>query len=87
MSNEVTVNLRVDKYTNRILGVVKEMFGLKDKGEALTKFVHIYGDSLVDIDANEDVCKEIVASCNAHIAKHSFRKMSVKELDKLSGFE
>lgn len=83
MPEEVSVNIRIDRYTNRLLGVIKEMFGLRDKGEALKKLAHMYGDEIVAIDANDAVCREIVESCNNHIKMYGFRKMSEKELDKL----
>ena len=37
----VTVNLRVKGYTNRVLGVLKEMYGLNDKGKAMDKFAEL----------------------------------------------
>lgn len=32
------MNLKVKGYTSRVLGVVKEKYGLRDKGEAMVKF-------------------------------------------------
>jgi len=82
-----TVNLQIDEYTNRVLGVIKEKFGLKDKGEALRIFADMFGEDFVEKEVKEEVVTAIIDSCNSHIKKYGFRKMSVKELDKLSGIE
>lgn len=83
MSKTVAMNVKVDEYTSRVLGVVKEKYGLNDKGEALDKFAEMYGDEFVDKEVKEEVIKEVIESCNRHIKKYGFRKMSIKELDKL----
>ena len=44
----IAINAKVSDYTNRVLGVIKEKYGLRDKGEALDKFADIYGDEFVD---------------------------------------
>jgi len=87
MGKSVTVNLEVDEYTNRVLGVVKEKYGLKDKGLALNKFAEMYGEEFVEREVHEDVIKEVIDSCNRHIKKYGFRKMSTKELDLLCSGE
>ena len=83
MSKTVSMNVKVKDYTGRVLGVVKEKYGLKDKGEALDKFAEMYGDEFIEREVKEEVIKEIFESCNRHIKKYGFRKMSLKELDKL----
>ncbi len=80
-----TLNLTVDEYTNRVLGVIKEMFGLRNKSEALNKLADMCGEDFIKKEVREDVAREIVESCNAHIKKYGIRKMSIKELDKLCG--
>ncbi len=81
----VNVNLTVDDYTNRVLGVVKEKYGLHDKGEALIKIAHTYGHDLVEEEVQEDVVKAVIDRCNAHIKKYGYRKMTGKQLDELFG--
>ncbi|MDO8428414.1 MAG: DUF2683 family protein [Candidatus Diapherotrites archaeon] len=78
------MNLKVSEYASRVLGVVKEKYGLKDKAQALEKFAEMYGEEFVDREVREEVIKEVIESCNQHIKKYGFRKMSVKELDKLT---
>jgi translation initiation factor 2 beta subunit (eIF-2beta)/eIF-5 len=82
---EATLNLHVDEYTNRVLGVIKEMFGLKNKSEALNKFVHMFGDQYVTHEVREEVVKEVILSCEKHVKKHGMRKMSLSELKELTG--
>ncbi len=85
MTGTVNVNLTIDDYTSRVLGVIKEKFGLRDKAQALVKFAHLYGDEFVGEEVKEEVVKRIIEDCDAHIKKYGFRKMTEKELDKLLG--
>jgi hypothetical protein len=77
------MNLKAEDYTNRVLGVVKEKYGLNDKSQALNKFVDMFGDEFVDREVREDVIKEVIASCDRHIKKYGFKSMTTKELDNL----
>ena len=83
--SEATLNLHVNDYTNRVLGVIKEMFGLKNKSEALNKFVEIFGEQYVGKDVREDVVLDIIRSCDEHVKKHGMRKMTLTELKALTG--
>lgn len=83
MGGTVTMNVRVRDYTSRVLGVVKEKYGLRDKGEALDKFAELYGDEYIGKEVREEVVKEMLESCDRHIKKYGFRKMSAAELDRL----
>ncbi len=83
MGKTITVNLKTNEYTNRVLGVVKEKYGLTDKGQALDKFAEIFGDEFVDREVKDEVIKEVIASCDAHIKKYGYKKTSLSELEKL----
>ncbi|MDD5163588.1 MAG: DUF2683 family protein [Candidatus ainarchaeum sp.] len=83
MQKTVAVNVKVKDYTNRVIGVVKERYGLKDKGEALDKFAELCGEEFVEPEVREEVIREVIESCERHIKKYGFRKTSIKELDKL----
>lgn len=83
MGREVAMNVKVKDYTSRVLGVVKEKYGLRDKGDALDKFAEMYGEEFVEPEVKEEVIREVIESCDRHIKKYGFRKMSIKELDKL----
>lgn len=47
---QVCMNLKVNEYTSRVLGVIKEKYGLKDKAQALDKFAQIYGDKYISAE-------------------------------------
>jgi hypothetical protein len=83
MAGTVTMNLKANEYTSRVLGVVKEKYGLTDKGQALNKFVEMFGDEFVDREVKEEVIKEMIESCDKHIKKYGFKITSINELDKL----
>ena len=79
----VIARLELDDYTNRVLNVLKAKFDLNDKSEALNRFAEMYGDDLVEKEANEEYVKKIIKICDEHRNKHHKRRMSIKELDKL----
>jgi hypothetical protein len=83
MNRAVTMNLKAEDYTSRVLGVIKEKYGLKDKSQALNKFVDMFGEEFVEKEVRENVIKEVIASCDKHIKKHGFKSMTTKELDEL----
>ena len=82
MGKVVAVNFKVKDYTSRVLGVVKEKYGLRDKGDALDKFAEMYGEEFVEPEVREEVVREVIESCDRHIKKHGFRSRSVKDLRK-----
>tara|TARA_B100000315_G_C14578593_1_gene589227 strand:+ start:988 stop:1242 length:255 start_codon:yes stop_codon:yes gene_type:complete len=82
-----SMSITVNKYTSKVLGVIKEKFDLKDKAAALDKFADMYGEEFVEKEVKEEVVQEIIDSCETHIKKHGHRKMNIKELDKLCGLE
>lgn len=65
-----TVNLVVDDYANRVLGVIKERFGLKDKNQALNRFIELFGEEFVEKEVDEKLVTEVIDSCNAHVKKY-----------------
>ena len=83
MQKTIAINVKVKDYTNRVIGVVKEKYGLRDKGEALDKFAELCGEEFVEPEVKEEVIREVIESCDRHIKKYGFRKMGVEELDKL----
>ncbi len=84
----VNLNVKITDYANRVLGVVKEKFGLQDKGEALDKFAELYGVEYVDSEVKEEVIREILRMDKEYFAKHpKGRAMSLQELDRLTGAE
>ncbi len=85
MHNEQTISARVElsQHANKILAVLKAKYDLKDKSEALNKFVELYGDEIVEREANEEYVKKILEITNKHLSKYKDKKMSLEELDRL----
>ena len=81
--SQVNVRLQISGYANRVLGVVKEKFGLHDKSEAFDKLIDLYGDEYVEKEPKEKAVREIIQSTEAHIKKHGFKKMNKKEFEEL----
>ncbi|MDO8624604.1 MAG: DUF2683 family protein [Candidatus Diapherotrites archaeon] len=83
MGKSILMNVKVKDYTSRVIGVVKEKYGLRDKGEALDKFAQMYGDEFVDREIKDEVVREVIESTERHIKKYGFRSRSVAEMRKL----
>ncbi len=66
MAEYVNVNLRIDDRTNRTLGVIKEMYGLKDKSMALMFFIEKFGKDLVEPRVKDEVVEEMVEGIKRH---------------------
>ena len=82
-----TVSARVElgDYANKVLGIIKIKYGLTDKSEAINKFIELYGDDVLELEASEEYTKKVVELSNKHLKKYGLKKMSVLELDKLCG--
>ena len=82
-----TISARVElgDYANRVLGIIKLKYGLKDKSEALNKFIELYGQDILEREATEEYVKKIIEISKKHFKKYGYKKMSLQELDKLSG--
>ena len=83
----MTISLRanISEYANRVLGVIKERFGLRDKSEAIDKFAEMFGEDFVEPEIKDEVVRDMIKSCERHVKKYGYRKMTTKELDKLFG--
>ena len=79
----ISARIELDSYANKVLAVLKAKYGLRDKSEAINKFAELYGDEVVEKEANEKYVKRVVEISNNHLKKHGHKKMSIKELDAL----
>ena len=79
------MNLKVKGYTSRVLGVVKEKYGLRDKGEAMDRFAEMHGEEYIEKEPREEYVKKILRIAEEHHQKHPNRRMTDKELDELCG--
>jgi hypothetical protein len=82
MQKEVTMNLRVNNYTGRVLGVIKEKYDLNDKGQALNKFAELFGEEFVDREVKDEVIKDVVSSCNQYTKSRGFKGRTLKDIRK-----
>ena len=82
LNKVVAMNVKINEYTNRVLGVLKEKYGLKDKGQALDKFADIYGEEFVDKEVKEEVIRDVIETAEKHIKKYGFRSRSIAEFRK-----
>ncbi len=81
-----SMSITVNEYTGKVLGVIKEKFGLRDKAEALNRFSEMFGEEFVEKEVSEDVLNQMIEDCEKWEQKHKFkRKMPLKELDRLCG--
>lgn len=82
-NNQISARIELNPYTNKVLAVLKAKHGLKDKSEAINKFAELYGDEIVEKEANEEYAKNMIEEVNEHFRKYGHRKMSFAELDAL----
>ncbi len=81
LEKTVNVNLKISDYSNRVLGVVKEKYGFKDKSQALDKIMDMYGEEFVEKEVREDVILEVIAEVEK-MKKQKQKPMSKSELNK-----
>ena len=87
MAQSIQFRAEIDDYTNRVLGVVKEKYGLKDKSDALKKFADMYGESFIEKEAKEEFITKVLNTVKEHHKKYPHRRMTLKELDKMTGLQ
>lgn len=82
----VDARVKLSKYSNKVLSVVKAKYELKDKSEALNKFIETYGPEEVEREVKDEYIKKILKIENDYYRKHGHnKKMPTQELDKLFG--
>jgi hypothetical protein len=83
MEETISARVNISPYVNKVLGIIKLKYDLKDKSEALNKFVEIYGDDIVEKEVSDDYLKKIVELTDNHFKKYGNKKMSIEDLDAL----
>ena len=81
----VDARVELSKYSNKVLTVVKAKYDLKDKSQAINKFIETYGDNEVEHEVKDSYVKKLLEIEEKHFKKQGFRKMSDKKLDRLFG--
>jgi len=79
----VSARVNLNPYTNKVLGIVKLKFDLKDKSEALNKFIDLYGDEITEKDATYEYAKKTMNIAEKHFKNYGNKKMTLAELDML----
>jgi len=79
----VDARVSLSEYTNRVLGVVKAKYGLRDKSEAINKFVEEYGAEEFEPQVKDSYVKKLQKIEKEHLKKYGYRNMGIKELDAL----
>ncbi len=82
LEDYVTLNLKVNKYSNRVLGVIKERYGYKDKSQALNRILDLYGDEFVEKETKEEIILEVITEVDK-LKKQKIKSMSKDDLNKL----
>ena len=82
MENEtISARVELNDYANRVLGIIKIKFGLKDKSEALNKFIELYGEDIMEKEATEEYAKKVIEISKNHLKKYGNKKMTLPDLD------
>lgn len=79
MSEVISARVSLNDYSNRVLGVIKAKYNLKDKSEALNKFIDMYGTNEVEPELKEEYVQKILELEKNYKSK----PMSKKEFDSL----
>lgn len=83
MEKMVSARVELNDYTNRVLGIIKLKFGLRDKSDALNKFIELYGGEIMEKEASGEYTKKIISMTKKHLEKYKDKKMTLQELDNL----
>ena len=81
----VDARVKLNKYSNQVLGVIKAKYDLHDKSEALNKFFNLYGENEVEPKVKESYIKKLLKIEEDYYYKYPHRRMTNKGLDKLFG--
>jgi len=81
----VDARVSLNKYSNRVLAVVKAKHDLHDKSQALNKFIEDYGPNELEPEVKDSYIKKLLEIEEKHFKKYGHRKMSDRGLDKLFG--
>ncbi len=81
----VDARVELKEYSNRVISVVKAKYGLRDKSEALNRFIETYGPEEVEPEVKDSYLKKILKIEEEHYKKHPNRRMNARELDDLFG--
>ena len=79
----IDARVKINEYSNRVFGVVKAKYGLKDKSEAINKFAEMYGDNEIEPEIKREYLRKLNKIEKEHMKKYGFKSMTKKEFDNL----
>ena len=79
----ISARVELNAYANKVLGILKLQLDLKNKSEALNKFIDLYGENVVKKEASEEYCKKVMEITDKHFYNYKNKKMNMNELDDL----
>jgi capsid protein len=80
----VTLNLQVDDYSNQMLDVVKAVWGLGNKSEAVNFIIHKAAPEIIEPAVREEFARKVMRNTAEWERKFNFtRKTTNEELDEL----
>lgn len=77
----VDARVQLKEYSNRVIAVVKAKYGLRDKSEALNRFIETYGPEEVEPEVKESYMKKLL-NIEADLRKGDYKRQTVQELRK-----
>jgi hypothetical protein len=75
--------MKLDDYSARVLDVVKGKYGLKNRNDALNKFIMEFGSEFVDVPVDEKYLIELDNKIGNHYNEFGTKGMTEKELDEV----
>lgn len=73
----------LESYSNKILNLVKVKYDLKDKSQALNKFIELYGRNELEPEVSDKYIKKVIEIEKRHFQKRGYNKMNAAELKEL----
>ena len=77
----VDARVQLKEYSNCVIAVVKAKYGLRDKSEALNRFIETYGPEEVEPEVKESYMKKLL-NIEADLRKGDYKRQTVQELRK-----
>ena len=78
----VDARVQLTEYSNKVISVVKAKHSLRDKSEALNRFIEIYGPEEVEPEVKDSYIKKILRLEKAHYKKHGLKTTTIAKLRK-----
>ena len=77
----VQARINLNRYSNKVLAVIKAKYELKDKSQAINKFIERHGPEEVERKVKEEYLKKILKMEKEYYKRHGYNKRtSVEEL-------